>query len=731
MKTGNSFSRWMAAVVLTAISTCAFAKSYPLYVCNMQVTDGNRQQLTTLLSQMGYLKSGSITFDGDKTLVLNNAVVDFKEKGIARFLSNGKLNDFEGILLENGINGLIVKVEGTNKVTVTAQTDVMEGSESMPYAMAVAITMASESYTFEGSGSLTVNALCEDNTLDYSMGYAFMEYGQCRFRGGTYTFHGKTAGMLTSDKVFFDYGDITFIGDDFSALIGHEEDFVLSPFMKWVTPENPVFFNSMLYTESGDAVNMAKIGPSEGIDLSVGGQRVTAFNYDDILGDGNVYYDIDQNTLVLDGATITTYEAGIEASDMEGLNIELKGNNVIGDYGSGKCPYIALGKNATISGIGNATLTVRVRDGIFFIDKLTLNNVAMNVRGAYHAFSGSTTESGLTAELAATNGTTIDAYNEYDYEAVMNRLELIGDEVTTVLLPANAETQPDLLQYYDGRHVVVGNPGNHYFVALCGWNLNEGNKSYLEEGLTTQGFLKGGSIGFDESTFTLRLNGVTIESLMDIPVIQANCGFNSAGEKKLNVELTGNNIIKSGRTSAIHIDSEATTPWGPARLTTTFKGGGSLTVDAGYSLFSGQMAGIESEGDGNVNFTGGTYNLKGLGFGVKTGGQLFLSGVSMTAEGDDCAVAFGNIQMENVDVATPQDYTITSHYSYSAIADKYGNDAKKVVFTSSMPTTINHAAGTAQTDNGPWRSTDGRLLNSKPVQKGVYINNGKKVVVNK
>ena len=143
------------------------------------------------------------------------------------------------------------------------------------------------------------------------------------------------------------------------------------------------------------------------------------------------------------------------------------------------------------------------------------------------------------------------------------------------------------------------------------------------------------------------------------------------------------------------------------------------------------MAGIESEGDGNVNFIGGTYNLKGLGFGVKTGGQLLLSGVSMTAEGDDCAVAFGNIQMENVDVATPQDYTINPHYSYSAIADKYGNDAKKVVFTSSMPTTINHADGTAQTDNGPWRTTDGRLLTSKPVQKVVYINNGKKVVVNK
>ena len=33
------------------------------------------------------------------------------------------------------------------------------------------------------------------------------------------------------------------------------------------------------------------------------------------------------------------------------------------------------------------------------------------------------------------------------------------------------------------------------------------------------------------------------------------------------------------------------------------------------------------------------------------------------------------------------------------------------------------------TDNGSWYSLDGRKFNGKPTSKGVYINNGKKVIL--
>ena len=734
MKTNNSYFRWMAAVVLLVISTCAFAKSYPLYICNIQVTDGNREQLSTQLKQLGFLKSGTITFDGDKTLELNNVVMEYAEKGIARFLSNGKMSDFEGIRVEGGIEDLVVKVVGTNKVTVTAQTDVMG---DVPYAMSMAITMVADNYFFEGTGSLTVNARCEDNTLEYAVGYALMELGNCIFKGGTYNFNGKTSGLTVSDKVFFVSGDITFTSDDYAAVMTDGEDIILSPFMKWVNPENPTFNDGVVCNASGVPAKTVKIGPSEGIDLYVGGKRVTASNFNDILNDGGrVYYDYVYNKLTLDGATISTYEAGIDASEMKGMTIEMKGNNVIGGYGSDKCPNIWLGMNTTIIGEDNAKLSVRVRDGISFIDNLTINHVNMDVHGAHHAFSGSTKYFD-TAELAVECYTTIDAYNEYEDEAVMNKLVVQGDEVSTVLLPAYAESQPDLLQYYGGRHVVVGDPGKYYNVSICGWTICQGNKSYLEEGLATQDFLKNGSIGFNETTNTLILNGVTIESGMDVPVISARCYLSGNSEQVLNVELKGANVINSGRTSGISIDSEATALLGNIILSTFFKGSGSLTVNAGYNLFSGEMAGIEVKGSGPVSFAGGTYNLKGLGFGVKTEGPLKINGASMRAEGDNYAVAFGSLQLDNAAITTPQEYTINDHSIYKSIADKYGSDAKTVVVDKVSPaiSTAVKGAEAMQSEEGQtiheWHTLDGRLVNQSfgRMEKGIYIVKGRKVVV--
>lgn len=727
------FNRWMATAILCAISVCAMAKSYPLYICGMQVNDTNRQQLTTLLTDLGILKSGNISFDGNKTLLLDNAVVDYSEKGIARFLSNGKTRDFEGIPTEEGIEDLVIKVIGTNTVTVTAQTDLFsDDDESMSYAMSMAMTMVAENYSFEGTGSLTVNALVEDNSLEYAAGYALWTFGNCNFMGGTYSFNGKTTGMMADGKVIFTGGNFTFTSEDYAALVvSDEKNIVMSSFLKWITPANPTFYDGCICTESGIPAKTVEIGPEE-IELYVAGQIVTSDNCEDVLNDGHVSYDYVNNILILDNANIVSYgyTAAIDASELNGLNIELIGNNVIGGYGSDKCPYIALGKNATIMGDDNATLTVRVRDGIFFIDKLTLNKVNMDVHSRDHAFSGSTTESYQTAELYTQNYTMVDAYNEEEGQAVMNRVQVMGDEVTSVLLPANASSLPELLQYYDGRHVIIGNPGTYYRIDVCGWPLCENNKDYLCEGLTTQGLLSGGSISYDETNGTLLLNNMTLNSVMDGPAIKAVCRNLNNRYQKLNVEFRGNNVINSGHNVAIYIVSELDYLLQDL-LSTTFKGNnGSLTINAGNEVWSGNIAAIASEGGGTVSFTGGTYNLTGKTYGVKTGGPLFIDGSNMTVEGDDCAIMFGDmLTVENANIVTPENFSVREYVNFYCIADEYGNKAKRVVVASEIPTEMEPIDNEQLKNAESWYTLDGRRLEAKPIQKGVYMRNGKKIVV--
>ena len=726
------FNRWMATVMLCAVSICAMGKSYPLYICGMQVNDTNRGQLTSILTQQGFLKSGSISFDGNKTLTLNNAVVEYSTKGIARFLSNGQMNDFEGIPIEMGIEDLVVKVVGTNTVTTTAQTDVhIEDDESMQYAMSLSFVMVAENYSFEGIGSLTVNALVEDNSLVFSAGYAFWAFGNCNFKSGTYCFNGKTSGLAVEGTVTFTNGSFKFTGEDLGAVgVANEEDIVLSSFLKWITPANPTFSDGCVCNAAGIPAKTVEIGIAE-IELYVAGQRVTVDNCDDVLGDGHVSYDYVNNKLILNNANIMSYgyTAAIDASEMDGLNIELVGNNVIGGLGSDKCPYIALGSNATMVGDNNAKLSVNVRDAIYFIDKLVLNNVKMDVHSRDHAFSGSTTEAYETAVLYVQYNTSIDAYNEEDNQAVMNRLIVLGDEMANVLLPANASPQLDLLQYYNGRHVVIGNAGEYYRIDICGWPLCENNKEYLCEGLTTQGFLSGGSISYDETSRTLSLNNMTLNSSMENPAIMAGCPMVNNGNLNLTIELRGNNVINSGRNVGIRIVSEFFLIE-DAFMSTVFKGGGSLTINAGTDAWSGNIAAIDSEGSGAMSFVGGTYNLTGKTYGVRTGGPLKIRASNMTMEGDDCAVMYSdNLTLENADIVVPENYNVLENVNFYYIVDEYGNKAKRVVVASAMPTGVEPVGNGQWTKGDSWYTIDGRRLEANPAQKGVYMKNGKKIVI--
>ena len=113
-------------------------------------------------------------------------------------------------------------------------------------------------------------------------------------------------------------------------------------------------------------------------DIYVAGKLVNAFNADDILGDGTVYYDVFNNILTFDNATIESEDWPLYSK--KDLNIELIGEN---KFVCNKKEYSAgiyagdnnLGKDLAITGDGSLTIEIPDKCGEavgVFASKLTV-----------------------------------------------------------------------------------------------------------------------------------------------------------------------------------------------------------------------------------------------------------------------------------------------------------------------------------------------------------------------
>ena len=119
-------------------------------------------------------------------------------------------------------------------------------------------------------------------------------------------------------------------------------------------------------------------------DIYVAGKLVNAFNADDILDDGTVYYDVFNNILTFDNATIES--EGWPLYSRKDLNIELIGENKFvcnnKEYSAGI--YAGdnnLGKDLAIT--GNGSLTIEIQDkcgeavGIFASDLTVTTDITV------------------------------------------------------------------------------------------------------------------------------------------------------------------------------------------------------------------------------------------------------------------------------------------------------------------------------------------------------------------
>ena len=243
-------------------------------------------------------------------------------------------------------NGLDVKFTGIDSDYGTFEYEI--GPASSILAVAGVKVTEDNAENVLGDDDATVSFDAETNTL--TLNNAWIEaYNMEAIVSGvenlTIFLVGENCiygGSPTFDKTSeVEEATITFTTDresNGSLFINNMEDYL---FGEGVTPE---YSNVSIKHEGGSPSDSHTIDGRLGI--SVGDVDITMSNADDVLGDGTVSYDVESNTLTLNGATIGNggsdlepMEAcGIDYTGAADLTISLKGTNTVN--GTGGCEAI-------------------------------------------------------------------------------------------------------------------------------------------------------------------------------------------------------------------------------------------------------------------------------------------------------------------------------------------------------------------------------------------------------
>lgn len=294
--------------------------------------------------------------------------------------------------------------------------------------------------------------------------------------GGSPTF-GKTSDV--------EEATITFTTDresNGSLFINNMEDYL---FGEGVTPE---YSNVSIKHEGGSPSDSHTIDGRLGI--SVGDVDITMSNADDVLGDGTVSYDVESNTLTLNGATIGNggsdlepMEAcGIEYTGAADLTISLKGTNTVN--GTGGCEAI----RCDAYGL-EITPKLIFTKGDNQACSLQLNTVSTDEEGPTVISGFSAIEGVWGIGDTEDNGLAFIADNllKYSQEDGLQKETVVNYIVKYVPL-----TSTQIVSYYG--------------LTVAGVPVYEGNKDNIEG----SGISGNGSASFVPTTNTLTLNNVNL-----------------------------------------------------------------------------------------------------------------------------------------------------------------------------------------------------------------------------
>ncbi len=393
-------------IALAAFSASASASEveyYTLGICGMQIDSylAQTQNLTRILTEQGYLQSGTVGFDPQTfKLTLTDAVISCPNHII--FISTHGYSGYTEVTsLEISVNGNCV-----------LETDASNSNISCIESLGNVTT--TQDFIFTGDGTLTMTS---GNIAFLTTNKSRVLY---RFDGPDVTINGGNYGIYSTNTYNVKYemlkGTVTVDGSrlaiwnffNYGTGIAGEMEF--GEGMEIIEPEgghlvfNPTMYSGGVMIQDGNntAAKHVKIGVST-YPLTVAGVQVTSKNRDDILGDGKVTYNPETNTLTLNNATITAERCII--SNIPGLKIAVQGEVTITSTRHASSAILFNNSDdVVIEGVSSqgeyAKLNINVLDGnyvtpaIYFISKYGgdehrafIKNIDINMAG--NAYIGS------------------------------------------------------------------------------------------------------------------------------------------------------------------------------------------------------------------------------------------------------------------------------------------------------------------------------------------------------
>lgn len=284
----------------------------------------------TIAPTYGFAVAGKPVWEDNYSDVFGDGKVVYNRTSNYAMLKNVNFDLVKIPAVHNyGNEGLEVRFNGTNKITVDDYN---------------VFVLSKKSYFYDsGVNKLDINVKT-NHRIFYCNTNAIQLFSGLSFTGtAARAFYGPNA------DVQLEGGTINFKSKSWTPV--EVKSFSLYNGLKIIKPKNATISNGKIQVNGADYIGDLLI--SKGYGISVGGEEVIESNYNDILGDGKVWYSPVNNTLTLDNASIN----GIKNYDNDNLTIKLKGTSESGE--------IELYKPTTIQSASGTSGMLKINKGGF------------------------------------------------------------------------------------------------------------------------------------------------------------------------------------------------------------------------------------------------------------------------------------------------------------------------------------------------------------------------------
>ncbi len=600
--TGGSITDADNNILKTEVKIAPTA-SYNLHICGVQVTGANKDDLSVINGV-----EGTVTYNSNtNTLKLEDA----------------------NIAVTGGVNGILSNIDGLKIEVVGTNNNVSSNGW--------AAIQFNKPATIMGSGTLSTSNAAANNYAIFVLNTS-LTIKDCTLSatGGKRGITGHSG----SETLIINNATVKATGTGEGSITGFNSITLTgcSP----VSPEGAKVTGGSITNDGGTVLTTeVEIARTASYGLVICGVQVTGLNKDDLKGipgvtGTSVTYNPYTKTLRLEDATIavTTAVNGI-GSYIEGLKIELVGNNNTITASTNAYSVIVLYNSTTILGGGKLTITNNTNYACLWTQNkpLTIENCTLNTTGGNVAIgsngSGPLTFNNATVTVATASTGLIKDFGSISFNGC------------SIFSPDGAKVTGGKVTDASGNTVIteeVTIKFVSYNLQIAGVQVTDANKNDLSTGNPC---VTEGAISYNSDTKTLTLDNVTISTTGKVNGIRS--ALNG-----LKINLVGDNNIAADNWCAVHIEQPGTI-MGSGTLNASNSKANDLAIFVKNTSLTIQDCTVSATGNG-----------RGIA-GYNNGGTLTINNATVTATGTNVGsiTDFSSINLNGCSVYSPSGAKVT------------------------------------------------------------------------